>query len=123
MWSIFEPLNVYLPFLDMFCPITFSPKAIDEIKNIVANKNIPPAYSLRVGVKGGGCGGVSYMLGFDQQKPGDERVTFEELEVLIEKKHIMFLMGMHIDFLESADARGFTFVNQKLPERHDKVTE
>lgn len=103
----------------MLMPISISAKALDEIRNIMAHKNIPQEYRLRVGVKGGGCGGVSYMLGFDKPKDEDKVFEWEGLEILIEKKHVMFLMGMHIDFFESSDARGFTFVNSGLPKRHD----
>lgn len=103
----------------MLNPITISAKALDEIKNILANKNIPKDYFLRVGVKGGGCGGVSYALGFDKPKPEDQVFNWEGLDILIEKKHVMFLMGMQIDFYEGNEERGFTFVNSELPKRHD----
>jgi iron-sulfur cluster assembly protein len=103
----------------MVMPISISTKALNEIKNIIAHKNIPGEYRLRVGVKGGGCGGVSYMLGFDKAKEEDKVFEWEGLEILIEKKHVMFLMGMHIDFFDGSDSRGFTFVNSDLPKRHD----
>jgi len=103
----------------MMIPIKITEKAELEIKNIMTHKNIPTDYSLRVGVKGGGCGGMSYALGFDKAKEEDESMEISGIPVLIEKKHIMFLMGMQIDFFEGEDARGFTFVNTDLPKRHD----
>ena len=103
----------------MLIPIKITGKAQEEIKNIMANKNIPKDYSLRVGVKGGGCGGMSYLLGFDKPKEGDQHFVIEDIPVLIEKKHYMFLMGMQVDFYECADTRGFTFINPDLPKRHD----
>lgn len=84
------------------------------------SKNIPEDYALRVGIKGGGCGGVSFVLGFDKSREGDQQYTIGGLPVLVEKRHIMFLMGMQVDFHESNDARGFVFSNPKIPERHDK---
>lgn len=105
--------------LHMIIPIEITPGALKEIKNIMAHKNIPKDYSLRVGVKGGGCGGMSYALGFDKPKEGDQQFDIEEIPVLIEKKHVMFLMGMRVDFYEGNDTRGFTFVNPGLPKRHD----
>lgn len=105
--------------LHMIIPIEITPGALKEIKNIMAHKNIPKDYSLRVGVKGGGCGGMSYALGFDKPKEGDQQFDIEEIPVLIEKKHVMFLMGMRVDFYEGNDTRGFTFVNPALPKRHD----
>lgn len=104
----------------MLSPITISEKAEVEIKNIMTHKNIPEDYSLRVGVKGGGCGGMSYALGFDKVKDEDQRFEVAGIPVLIEKKHYMFLMGMQIDFFEGDEARGFTFVNPDLPKRHDQ---
>lgn len=93
-------------------PITLSAKAIEEVKNIMANKGIPADYGLRVGVKGGGgCGGATFILGFDKKKDSDTEFTIEGITVYLEKKQTMFLIGLEVDFLENADARGFTFVN------------
>lgn len=103
----------------MLIPIKITEKALDEIKNIMIHKNIPPDYSLRVGIKGGGCGGLSYALGFDMTKEGDQIFDLDGISVLIEKKHVMFLMGMQVDFYEGNDARGFIFTNPGLPKRHD----
>ncbi|UCS93555.1 iron-sulfur cluster assembly accessory protein [Echinicola marina] len=103
----------------MLIPITITDKAQLEIKNIINNKNIPGDYALRVGVKGGGCGGMSYALGFDKAKEDDQQFELHGIQVLIEKRHIMFLMGMEIDFYEGSEARGFTFVNPDIPKRHD----
>jgi iron-sulfur cluster assembly protein len=97
----------------MLIPIEITEKAKEEIKNIMANKNIPSDYHLRVGVKGGGCGGVAYNLGFDTPKAGDEHFAIDGIPVLMEKRHVMFLMGMRVDFYEGTEARGFTFVNPK----------
>ncbi len=104
----------------MLIPIDISAKAKEEIKNIMAHKNIPADYHLRVGVKGGGCGGMSYSLGFDKPKDGDEHFEIDGIPVLLEKKHVMFLMGMLVDFYEGNEARGFTFIN---PDRKSEVKE
>lgn len=104
----------------MLVPINITERAQKEIKNIINTKNIPKDYFLRVGVKGGGCGGMSYLLGFDKPKEDDQKFEIAGISVLIEKKHYMFLMGMQVDFYEGNDARGFTFVNSALPKRHDQ---
>jgi iron-sulfur cluster assembly protein len=103
----------------MIIPIKITQKAQEEIRNIMAYKNIPEDYHLRVGVKGGGCGGMSYALGFDKPKEGDQQFEVDGIPVLVEKRHVMFLMGMHVDFFEGNDTRGFTFVNPDVPKRHD----
>ncbi|MDN4166517.1 iron-sulfur cluster assembly accessory protein [Cytophagales bacterium LB-30] len=95
-----------------FVPISISAAAQQEIKKIMASKGIPSDYSLRVGVKGGGgCGGAQFLLGFDKPKEGDTQFNINGIEVLIEKKQTMYLVGLEVDFVEDADARGFTFIN------------
>lgn len=95
----------------LFIPFKISDTAAAEIKNIMANKNIPEGYSLRVGIKGGGgCGGFTYVLGFDKKKEGDESFEIGGIPVVMEKKHAMYLVDLTVDFYDEADARGFTFV-------------
>lgn len=79
-----------------------------EIQNIMANKNIPAGYGLRIGIKGGGCG-VSFVLGFDKIREQDVSFELNEIPVLIQKKEMMFLVGKEVDFYEGADAKGFVF--------------
>lgn len=91
-------------------PFSISENALIEIRDIILNKNIPSDYGLRVGIKGGaGCGGVSFVLGFDKQREGDDVFQFNDIPVFMEKKHAMFLAGKEIDFEDTAEARGFTF--------------
>lgn len=92
-------------------PVTISEKAAAEIRKIMQTKNIPEDYSLRVGIRGGGCGGVSLMIGFDKQKASDLAYSIEGIPVLVDKKHTMYIIGKEVDFYEGADARGFMFVD------------
>jgi iron-sulfur cluster assembly protein len=92
-------------------PVTLTQGAINEIKRIISDKNIPSDYSLRVGVKGGGCSGLSYILGFDLQKENDNLYNFEGINIVMEKSHGMYLVGMEIDFVEGLNNKGFTFNN------------
>lgn len=96
-------------------PVSISNKAAKEIREIITRKNIPEGYGLRIGIKGAGCAGVSYMLGFDKKKEGDMEYTIDDITVYIEKRHTMYLIGLEVDFYEGADARGFSFVNPDLP--------
>jgi iron-sulfur cluster assembly protein len=93
-------------------PIGLTTRAAEEVRKIMQTKNIPSDYGLRVGIRGGGCGGVSLIIGFDKQKPTDLTYHDEGIEVLIDKKHTMYLIGKRVDFYEGADARGFMFVDQ-----------
>ncbi len=101
--------NSTIPTLE---PVKLTEKAIAEVKNIMQNKKVPEGYGLRIGVKGGmGCAGVGYMLGFDKPKEGDITYQIETIDVHIEKKQTMYLIGLEVDFYEGSDARGFTFIN------------
>jgi iron-sulfur cluster assembly protein len=92
-------------------PIGISARAAEEVKKIMQSKNIPAGYGLRLGIKGGGCGGVSLIIGFDKQKPTDLAYELEGIQVYVEKKHTMYLIGKEVDFYEGADARGFMFAD------------
>lgn len=94
-------------------PVTISKKAAAEIRKIMQTKNIPEDYSLRVGIRGGGCGGVSLLIGFDKQKTTDLSYSVEGIPVLIDKKHTMYIIGKEVDFYDGADARGFMFVEKE----------
>jgi len=91
-------------------PVKVSDKALEEIKKTITYKNIPQEYGLRIGVKGGGCAGVSYVLGFDKKSTADAEFDVEGVPVYIAKKDTMFLIGMEVDFYEGNEARGFTFI-------------
>lgn len=100
----------------MLEPVELTDRAIQEVKNIMATKNIPEGYGLRIGMKGGGCGGMSFILGFDQPKESDLTYKVEGIPVFVEKRHTMYLVGMKVDFYEGADARGFIFINPLKPQ-------
>lgn len=85
--------------------------AIHQLNRIRQEENIPSDHGLRVGVKGGGCSGFSYVLGFDIEKEGDSTFEIGGLKVLMQKSHAIYLMGMEIDWLEGLNNRGFVFNN------------
>ena len=91
-------------------PVGLTARAAEEVRKIMQTKNIPADYALRVGIRGGGCGGVSLIIGFDKQKPNDLVYKEEGIDVVIDKKHTMYLLGKQVDFYEGTDARGFMFV-------------
>ncbi len=93
-------------------PINISEKAIAEIKNIMTHKSIPIDYGLRLGVKGGGCSGMSFMLGFDKKKESDDSFEVDGVTVYVEKKHVMYLLSKKVVFYNDAEARGFAFEDE-----------
>lgn len=92
-------------------PINITETAMVQLKRIMGEKEVPENYGLRVGVKGGGCSGFSYVLGFDERKEKDEIYEINGLRVLMEKSHGIYLLGMEIDWAEGLNNRGFTFTN------------
>ena len=92
-------------------PIRITEQAQQEIRSIITEKNIPEDYGLRVGVRGGGCSGLSYILGFDKLREHDQAFEVDGLPVFIDKRHGLYLMGTTVDFHDGLDARGFTFEN------------
>jgi len=92
-------------------PIGLTTRAAREVRKIMQTKNIPADYALRVGIRGGGCGGATLIIGFDKQKPSDLAYEQEGISMLIDKKHTMYVIGKMVDFYEGADARGFMFVD------------
>lgn len=92
-------------------PVILTETAIQQLVQIRQQENIPDDYCLRVGVKGGGCSGFSYILGFDQKQENDESFETGGIRVVMNKAHAIYLLGMEVDFVNGLDNRGFTFNN------------
>jgi iron-sulfur cluster assembly protein len=97
-------------------PITLTRGAISQLERIRQEQGVPAAYGLRIGVKGGGCSGFSYLLGFDEQKERDTIYEFEGVRILMDKAHALYLLGMEIDWLDGLNNRGFVFNNPNAKE-------
>lgn len=97
-------------------PVTLTPGALSQLSRIRESQGVPDQYGLRVGVKGGGCSGFSYLLGFDEQKERDTVYDFEGLKILMDKAHALYLLGMEIDWMEGLNNRGFVFNNPNAKE-------
>ena len=92
--------------------IGITDRAVKEVRRIVTDQNLPSETALRVGVKGGGCSGFSYTLGFDDQtKPTDQINEVEGVRVVCDPKSFLYLNGTVVDFEESLMGRGFKFTN------------
>ena len=92
-------------------PVTFTEGAVKELLKLKDQQELGDEFGLRVGVEGGGCSGMSYVLGFDQKKDGDQEYNINDIRVFMHKAHGLYLAGMQIDFQDGLNARGFTFNN------------
>ncbi len=95
----------------LVAPIKLTAGALKELKKIMQAQNVPSSYGLRIGVKGGGCSGFSYILGFDEKKEADQEYEIDGMRVLMEKAHGIYLVGMEVDYVDGLNNRGFTFNN------------
>lgn len=92
--------------------LVITEKAVQQIKNIMNESKIPEGYGLRVGVKGGGCSGLSYTLGFDEkEKAGDTIIEEGGVRLFIDGKSLFYISGMTLDFSDGLNGRGFIFDN------------
>ncbi|MFA5405127.1 MAG: iron-sulfur cluster assembly accessory protein [Ignavibacteria bacterium] len=92
--------------------VNVTDNAIKEIKKIMEENKIPADFNLRIGVKGGGCSGLSYSLGFDaESKPTDNVIEKDGVKILVDMKSFLFLSGTEIDFIDDEKGRGFVFNN------------
>jgi iron-sulfur cluster assembly protein len=92
-------------------PVTFTYDAVCEIKRLMNEEGFDTSNKLRVGVKGGGCSGMTYVLGFDAMTEKDELFEIENIPCIMDKSHEMYVFGMVIDWQGGLNSRGFTFKN------------
>ena len=92
-------------------PVQITQSALKQLRRIKQEQDLDDNHGLRIGVKGGGCSGFTYVLGFDVQKEKDELYDLDGMKILMEKAHGIYLIGMEIDWHEGLNNRGFTFNN------------
>ena len=93
--------------------ITVFERAKFRLQELLEEQNLDrETYFLRVGVKGGGCSGLSYELGFDNiSQEGDNIVEYNSIKIAIDKKSYLYLFGTELDFSDGLNGKGFQFIN------------
>ena len=92
--------------------INISEKAVQQIKVLKQRDKLGSSDYLRVSVKEGGCSGFSYKLDFDKEKTGkDKTFEYEGVQLVVDSKSLLYLMGMTLDFDGGLNGKGFTFSN------------
>ena len=87
--------------------------AASKVKELIAAEGYD-GYGLRVQVVGGGCSGMQYRLGFDEERDGDKIVEKEGLKVFVDLKSAMYLVGSTVDYVESLMGAGFKIENPNV---------
>ncbi|MFQ5827748.1 MAG: HesB/IscA family protein [Candidatus Methylomirabilia bacterium] len=91
--------------------VQLSEAAVKQVKKLVENQNLHGVF-LRMGVKGGGCSGLSYSLEFDTEMGShDKSLEIDGIKVVVDAKSYLYLNGVTLDYVTEGLTGGFTFVN------------
>ena len=92
-------------------PLTITPAAAGQIRELLQKRQKPSA-GIRIGVRTRGCSGYAYTLEFlDSENPQDEVVRLEDINIFIDPKATLFILGTEMDYIEKDFESGFTFRN------------
>jgi iron-sulfur cluster assembly protein len=91
--------------------ITVTESAKEQAIKLMKEESLTNPF-IRVGVKGGGCSGLSYDLSFDDQlKEGDQEFEDKGVKIVCDKKSFLYLLGTELDYSGGLNGKGFTFNN------------
>ena len=98
--------------------LTFSDQAKTRLKEIMSSDEYKNALGLRISVKSGGCAGMTYDMNYvEQLVDGDEKIVVEGVNVFIDPKAIMYLLGTEMDYKVDKFTSSFVFNNPNETER------
>ena len=94
--------------------ISVSKKALEHIIELMVESGITPdSHHLRVGVKGGGCSGLSYVMDFDDKVESTDEIVEVDggLKVIIDRKSVLYLYGTELNYSDGLNGKGFQWEN------------
>ena len=92
--------------------IKVSENAKNQVLKLIGSEGYDPNCFVRVGVKSGGCSGLSYELDFDTElKESDQVFEDNGVKVVVEKKSMLYLVGTTLDYQGGLNGKGFNFIN------------
>ena len=100
--------------------ITITDTAKTKLQELIEDQNLDSTYFLRVGVKGGGCAGLSYVMEFENiLLEGDEVFEDKDIKIVCNKKSLLYLIGTELqysagtelDFTDGLNGKGFEWHN------------
>lgn len=90
--------------------VAISPSAVERLKIVAAEQGVE-LVGVRVGVTGGGCSGLSYVLDFEKAPRLGDQVFGESPKIFVDRKSFVFLRGTTLDFEGGLNGKGFVFSN------------
>jgi iron-sulfur cluster assembly protein len=88
---------------------------ITEAANVQVRKLLDeegdPGLGLRLGIRGGGCSGLSYILDFTEEREGDTVISQDDFRVFLDRKSTIYLAGITLDHQSGLEGKGFVFQN------------
>jgi iron-sulfur cluster assembly protein len=93
--------------------VTVTERAKSQIMVLMEKEGImPETHSLRVGVTGGGCSGLSYQMKFDDKIDStDTVIDLESVKICINKLSLLYLVGTELDYEDGLNGKGFEWRN------------
>ncbi|MGH7307592.1 MAG: HesB/IscA family protein [Candidatus Rokuibacteriota bacterium] len=92
--------------------VSLTETAVKQVKELRQAQSLGEEVFLRMGVRGGGCSGMSYALEFDTEKTAHDReFEVDGVKVVVDKKSYLYLAGTTLDYVREGLTGGFTFVN------------
>ncbi|MAX81832.1 MAG: iron-sulfur cluster assembly accessory protein [Crocinitomicaceae bacterium] len=92
--------------------IKVSDNAKEEVARLMGEDKIAQDAFIRVGVKGGGCSGLSYQMDFDTNLNEDDKVFEDQgVKIVVDKKSFLYLVGTTLDYAGGLNGKGFSFIN------------
>ena len=91
--------------------VSMTPTAVSRVKELITTQKLDNAF-LRMGVRGGGCSGMTYDLQFDSElRKHDKQFEVDGVKVVVDVKSYLYLNGTTLDYVTQGLTGGFTFVN------------
>ena len=109
--TVMEPGTIETENIEIIPVLTVSPSAVDVIRNLLVQRNIPN-HALRVFVSGGGCSGMQYGMAFEESpREFDKLIEIDGVRLIVDSTSLMYLQGATIDFVDSLMGGGFRIDN------------
>jgi len=90
--------------------VMLTPKAQKQVRSLIDNDE-RDHIGLRLGIKGGGCSGLMYLLDFTEHTNGDTVLDYDNFQVYLDKKSTIYLSGVILDYQGGLNGKGFIFSN------------